>query len=151
VKNEKLVSVVEDVMANDYVAGEGVRFFSKASFSSRWADQEIGRKEMSESLIAFSVDMTEDEIHELPDAVDLLGDFPEAQASSIAEQTKMFKGVDELEGILGLDSLRPMRNAEGNLFLKSMMPLNTVCFRGHTHRKKGSGDFKLTQNGRGRT
>jgi len=70
VKNEKLVSVVEDVMANDYVAGEGVRFFSKDSFSSRWANQEIGRKEMSESLIAFSVDMTEDEIHELPDAVD---------------------------------------------------------------------------------
>ena len=150
VKNEKLVSVVEDVMANDYVAGEGVRFFSQESFSKCWADQEIGRKEMSESLVAFSVDMTEDEIHELPDALDLLGDFPEAQAESIAENTKMFRGVDELEGILGLSALRPMRNAEGNLFLKSMMPLNTVCFRGHTNRKKKSDrKFRVTQNGRG--
>lgn len=149
VKNEKLVSVVEDVMANDYVAGEGVRFFSQEQFSKRWADQEIGRKEMSESLIAFSVDMTKDEIHELPDAVDLLGDFPEAQAGSIAENTKMFRGVEELEGILGLSALRPMRNAEGNLFLKSMMPLNTVCFRGHTNRKAKGKKFRVTQNGRG--
>ena len=50
-----MYTVVEDVMANDYVAGEGVNFFSKASFESRWNDQEIGRKEMSESLIAFSL------------------------------------------------------------------------------------------------
>ena len=111
VKNEKLVSVVEDVMANDYVSGEGVKFFTQASFGKRWQDQEIGRKE-----------------------------------------TKMFRGVDELEKILGLSALRPMRNAEGNLFLKSMMPLNTVCFRGHTYRKadnKATTKFKLTQNGRG--
>ena len=145
-----MYTVVEDVMANDYVSGEGIRFFTADSFASRWQDQEIGRKEMSESLIAFSVDMTEEQIHELPDAIDLLGDFPEAQAESIAESTKMFKHVDELESILGLGALRPMRNAEGNLFLKSMMPLNTVCFRGHTNRKKkGTGEFKVTQNGRG--
>lgn len=155
-----MYTVVEDVMANDYVAGEGVKFFSKASFSKRWADQEIGRKEMSESLIAFSVDMDDNpatnkhKIHELPDALDLLGDFPEAQEGSIAEDTKMFEGVDVLEKELNLGSLRPMRNAEGNLFLKSMMPLNTVCFRGHTYRSvKDSngvfGKFKLTQNGRG--
>ena len=152
VKNEKLVSVVEDVMANDYVSGEGVKFFTQASFGKRWQDQEIGRKEMSESLIAFSVDMSDSEITGLPDALDLLGDFPEAQAGSIAEETKMFRGVDELEKILGLSALRPMRNAEGNLFLKSMMPLNTVCFRGHTYRKadnKATTKFKLTQNGRG--
>merc|ERR1712224_783536 len=101
--------------------------------------------------IAFSVDMSETEIAELPDAIDLLGDFPEAQAGSIAENTKMFKGVEVLEQKLGLSSLRPMRNAEGNLFLKSMMPLNTVCFRGHTYRKKNGANatFKLTQNGRG--
>lgn len=152
VKNEKLVSVVEDVMANDYVSGEGVKFFENPeAFRSRWQDQEIGRKEMSESLIAFSVDMDKDAIQELPDALDLLGDFPEAQAGSIAENTKMFTGVDELERKLGLEALRPMRNAEGNLFLKSMMPINTVCFRGHTARRvTGSGDkFVVTQNGRG--
>ena len=156
VKNEKLVSVVEDVMANDYVAGEGVKFFTQASFTKRWADQEIGRKEMSESLIAFSVDMDDNpktnkpKIAELPDALDLLGDFPEAQEGSIAEDTKMFEGVDVLESALNLMSLRPMRNAEGNLFLKSMMPLNTVCFRGHTYRSTDKGNtFKLTQNGRG--
>ena len=147
-----MYTVVEDVMANDYVSGEGVKFFENPeAFRSRWQDQEIGRKEMSESLIAFSVDMSEDEIQELPDALDLLGDFPEAQAGSIAENTKMFKGVDDLERILGLEALRPMRNAEGNLFLKSMMPINTVCFRGHTIRKKKGDDekFVVTQNGRG--
>lgn len=151
VKNEKLVSVVEDVMANDYVSGEGIKFFeSPKDFAERWDNQEIGRKEMSQSLIAFSVDMNAKEIHALPDALDLLGDFPEAQQSSIAESTQMFKGVEELEKVLGLSALRPMRNAEGNLFLKSMMPINTVCFRGHTYRRTGSqGDWKLTQNGRG--
>ena len=112
-----MYTVVEDVMANDYVAGEGVNFFDKASFRERWDQQEIGRKEMSESLIAFSVDMTEDEITALPDALDLLGDFPEAQQGSIAENTKMFRGVEVLERELGLSALRPMRNAEGNLFL----------------------------------
>lgn len=152
VKNEKLVSVVEDVMANDYVSGEGIKFFETPNdFAKRWDNQEIGRKEMSESLIAFSVDMDEKAIHALPDALDLLGDFPEAQQSSIAESTKMFKGVEKLEAVLGLSALRPMRNAEGNLFLKSMMPINTVCFRGHTYRrvKNNNEQWKLTQNGRG--
>jgi len=157
-----MYTVVEDVMANDYVSGEGVNFFSAETFSSRWNDQEIGRKEMSESLIAFSVDMEVKEIHQLPDAIDLLGDFPEAQSGTIAEHTKMFRGVEDLESLLGLSSLRPMRNAEGALFLKSMMPLNTVCFRGHTARRKGkakaigggmeqdpAAKFRVTQNGRG--
>lgn len=69
-KNEKLVSVVEDVMANDYVSGEGVNFFTAESFRKRWDEQEIGRKEMSESLIAFSVEMDAKKIHELPDAIE---------------------------------------------------------------------------------
>ena len=182
VKNEKLVSVIEDVMvstvydisayfklcctcipdalhkyphyislqANDYVSGEGTKFFSKESFQERWNNQDIGRKQMSESLIAFSVDMSPQEIHELPDAIDLLGDFPEAQAGTVSEGVKMFKGVEILENLLGLGALRPMRNAEDNLYLKSMMPINTVCFRGHTVRKKdGDNKFVVTQNGRG--
>lgn len=148
-----MYTVVEDVMANAYVSGEGVKFFSKESFEKCWREQEIGRKAMSQSLIAFSVDMDGDDqkkIAELPDALDLLGDFPEAQKGSIAEETQMFEGVSILERELGLEALRPMRNAEGNLFLKSMMPLNTVCFRGHTYRSDDDGaTWKLTQNGRG--
>ena len=89
----------------------------------------------------------------------------------------MFDGVNKLESELKLSKLRPMRNSEGNLFLKSMvsnifyltktrlalsfltfpahpppqMPLNTVMFRGHTLRRDATskGDFKVTQNGRG--
>ena len=84
----------------------------------------------------------------------MLGDFPEAAQGAIAEDTTMFEGVSTLESILGLGQLRPMRNAEDGLFLKSMMPLNTVMFRGHTKRAKDSDpnkrtDFKVTQGGRG--
>ena len=69
----------------------------------------------------------------------------------------MFEGVDVLEEILQLQQLRPMRNAESGLFLKSIQPLNTVMFRGHTKRAKGTAkttapsakDFVVTQAGRG--
>ena len=132
------------------MSGEGVGFFNKTDFSNSWTNQTIGRKEETNSLIAFSTYDDVDKIHTYPDALDLLGDFPEAQTASIAEETTMFEGVSELERILGLGALRPMRNAEDGLFLKSSMPLNTVVFRGHTKRRKGRfGKFKTTQAGRG--
>lgn len=132
------------------MSGEGVGFFDKADFSNSWTNQTIGRKEERNSLIAFSTYDDIDKIHTYPDALDLLGDFPEAETASIAEETTMFEGVAELETTLGLGSLRPMRNAEDGLFLKSSMPLNTVVFRGHTKRRTGNtGEFKITQAGRG--
>ena len=91
----------------------------------------------------------EAEIEKYPDSLDLLGNFPDAQEGQI-ETPVMFEGVSELETELGLQKLRPMRNSEGNLFLKSMMPLNTVMFRGHTIRQKTpNAEWKVTQNGRG--
>lgn len=132
------------------MSGEGVGFYDKETFGNAWTNQTIGRKEERNSLIAFSTRDDVDKIHTYPDALDLLGDFPEAETASIAEETTMFEGVAELESTLRLDTLRPMRNAEDGLFLKSTMPLNTVVFRGHTKRRTGkTGPFKLTQAGRG--
>merc|ERR1712167_211520 len=44
--------------------------------------------------------------------------------------TRAFRDVQKLESKLGLGALRPLRQAEGNLFLRASTPLNTVMFRG---------------------
>lgn len=136
--------------ANDYVSGEGVNFYDRSKFLDAWTNQTIGRKEQKYSLIAFATADNEEKIKAYPDAIDMLGDFPEAEQGMIADDTTMFEGVDKLEEILELGQLRPMRNAENGLFLKSMMPLNTVMFRGHTKRAKSStSPFVVTEGGRG--
>ena len=60
------------------------------------------------------------------------------------------EGVADLEDKLQLNHLRPLRNAEVSLFLKSMQSLNTVCFRGHTKvRKSGEDAWKIRDRGTG--
>lgn len=74
-----------------------------------------------------------------------MGDFPTAATASLAENTQTFRGVSELESKLGLGALRPLRQAEGNLFLRASTPLNTVCFRGMQYTQKTGEKARLTQ------
>ena len=123
VKNPKLLSVVEDVFCNDYVSGEGHEFFSADEFETHWSQQDIGTKRCRKSLIAWAVPAGT--AKGLPDAIDLMGDFPSAQSNVLAEGTRTFDGVQRLEAALQLGALRPLRQSEGNLFLRASTPLNT--------------------------
>ena len=153
VKNPKLVSVVEDVFCQDYVAGEGHLFFDKDTFSEAWMDQSIGTKRCRQSLMAWAV--PKGTAKNLPDAIDLMGDFPLAASNELSTQTKAFEGVQVLERQLGLGALRPLRQAEGNLFMRASTPLNTVMFRGMQYTQKavaGSAEAskpRITQLGTG--
>lgn len=151
VKNPKLVSVVEDIFCNDYVTGEGTEFFDDAQeFKDHWMDQAIGTKRCRKSLLAWSVPAGEG--RSLPDAIDLMGDFPLAASNELAADTKTFTGVRQLETDLGLGALRPLRQSEGNLFLRASTPLNTVMFRGMQYTQKAGvngGKPRITQLGTG--
>lgn len=70
VKNPKLVSVVEDVFCQDYVAGEGHTFFDLQGFKDAWMDQSIGTKRCRQSLLAWRVPAGK--AKDLPDAIDLM-------------------------------------------------------------------------------
>lgn len=150
VKNDKMVSVVEDIMANAYVSGEGIDWFTQKSFEDAWNASQIGTKECNFSLIAMSTKSSPEEIRKLPDAIDILGDFPDDAVSNMNANTHSPEGVADLESELQLNHLRPLRNAEVSLFLKSMQSLNTVCFRGHTKvRKSGEDAWKIRDRGTG--
>ena len=161
VKQPKMVSVVEDVFTQGYVSGEGTSFFEDAKdFKDHWSNQDIGTKKCRKSLIAWCVDSskTRQDIDNLPDALDLLGEFPNAQESYISGQADIIPGQQSLEKSLGLSTLRPMRQEEGNLFLRAHTPLNTVCFRAKRYARqveKVAGDrdadtqVRLTHNGTG--
>ena len=60
----------------------------------------------------------------------------------------MFKGGN-VEQLLGLSALRPMRNAEGNLYLKSMMPIIPSASEDTPFARRITDKFVVTQNGRG--
>lgn len=122
-KNPKLLSVVEDVFCNDYVSGEGHEFFTAAEFEEHWSQQNIGTKRCRKSLIAWAV--PKGKAKALPDSIDIMGDFPSAQSNVLAEGTRSFDGVQRLEVALRLGALRPLRQSEGNLFLRASTPLNT--------------------------
>lgn len=145
-----MVSVVEDVMARAYVAGEGVSFFDKTSFTAAWQNSQIGTKECDHSLIAMSTSSSVDDIQELPDAIDMLGDFPDDAAETLSANTQSPADVGKLEAELGLGMMRIGRNQEKDVFLKSMQSLNTVCFKAHTKRRKKDGDpWVVTERGTG--
>lgn len=175
VKNPKLVSVVEgklwcakvfprslsycflltyllyplstDVFCQDYIGGEGHEFFKDAEeFSKHWNQQEIGTKRCRKSLLAWAVPAGK--AKGLPDAIDLMGDFPHSEHNALAEDTRTFDGVRSLEDKLMLGALRPLRQSEGNLFLRASTGLNTVMFRGmqYTQSKtKNGGKPRITQ------
>lgn len=88
----------------------------------------------------------------LPEALDLLGSFPHSAAQQLSDE-QHFPNADILEKILELQQLRPARDAEAELYLKSMLPLNTVMFRGHTLRRNkrvpGQENWTVTEIGRG--
>ena len=88
----------------------------------------------------------------LPEALDLLGSFPHSAAQQLSDE-QHFPNADILEEILQLGQLRPARDAEAELYLKSMLPLNTVMFRGHTLRRNTKAtpaqDWTVTEIGRG--
>merc|ERR1719502_785693 len=89
----------------------------------------------------------------LPEALDLLGSFPHSAAQQLSDE-QHFPNANILEQILQLGQLRPARDAEAELYLKSMLPLNTVMFRGHTIRRntKAGGqqaNWTVTEIGRG--
>lgn len=84
----------------------------------------------------------------MPDAIDLLGDFPHSEHNALADDTRAFHGVRELEDELMLGALRPMRQAEGNLFMRASTGLNTVMFRGMQYTQsaaKKNGTPRITQ------
>ena len=157
VKQPKMVSVVEDVFTQGYVSGEGTAFFETASkFQESWRQQEIGTKRCRESLIAWMIDSTytRQDIDKLPDALDLLGEFPNTEQNYISGQSDVIPDQPSLESKLGLETLRPMRQEEGNLFLRAHTPLNTVCFRAKRYARGGPGrsstePARLTHNNTG--
>ena len=134
---------MEDVFCNDYVSGEGHEFFSEEEFQMHWQNQDIGTKRCRKSLLAWAV--PKGEARELPDAIDLMGDFAGAESATLAENTRTFRGVIDLETKLGLGALRPLRQAEGNLFLRASTPLNTVMFRGMQYCQKTGESARITQ------
>lgn len=142
-----LYPIFTDVFCQDYVAGEGHTFFTAQDFKDAWMDQTIGTKRCRQSLMAWRVPAGT--AKDLPDAIDLMGDFPLAASNELATQTKTFAGVQELEQALGLGALRPLRQAEGNLFLRASTPLNTVMFRGMQYTQKGADKPRITQLGTG--
>lgn len=126
--------IFADVFANEYISGEGIQFFDKVdtkpdSFKSHWSNQTIGTKECDRSLLAFATTMKTDKIKELPCAIDLLGDFPNQVRGNLAS-TKTVEEAKEIEDALGIGSLRAMRDAEADSYLKNMMvrssPLSPV-------------------------
>ena len=123
-------------MANAYVSGEGAEFFDAKSFRDAWENSQIGTKECQFSLIAMSTSSTKDEIDALPDAIDLLGDFPDDAAANMSANVKSPNDIRFLENALNLGMMRIGRNQEKDVFLKSMQTLNTVCFRAHTKRRR---------------
>lgn len=169
IKQPKMVSVVEDVFTQGYVSGEGTAFFSDArEFKDCWQSQDIGTKKCNKSLIAWCIPSKNDEkngigysrqdIDSMPDALDLLGEFPNMAQANLVGGADIIPFQNDLESTLGISTLRPMRQEEGNVFLRAHTPLNTVCFRAKRYARQETtvdGDrnkdqqARLTHNGTG--
>jgi len=122
VKRPKRCAIAENIFAQGYVGGEGVKFYSKATLTDDITNGAQGSDDCQGSLIAWGVPA--DSADSLSTVIDMTGKFEAYHPVSSTEEH--FVG----SGILA-DMLRDGQvHAQTDDFFQPTEPFNTVCCRG---------------------
>lgn len=148
VKQEKNISIAEDIFAQRYIRGEGTEFFE----SAEQFNEQLSEDRFTRDLIAVRVGDKEGAAPGTPDVtnpLDLTGYYSPAtlDASNVdMETTKTYGSCDEVNQKLDFKSLRTYGD-NADVFLSPLRQLNTICFQGMQidHDKDGNYGI-ITQN-----
>lgn len=140
VKRPKRYAIAEDVFAQGYVSGEGIRFFTEDSYRDANGSAKIGSSEMHDSLIAWAVPAGS--TAGLSEAIDMSGSFSGEYFSDYNDDGEHFVGSGALSSILGVEEM----GGDSDQFLSDVQHINTVCFRGSQKEWDGAAWGKATKN-----
>jgi hypothetical protein len=146
VKRPKRYAIAENVFAQGYVGGEGVKFYTRQTLAQDIEDGTQGSDDCLGSLIAWGVPA--DSTDSLPPVIDITGKFATNHAVSSTEEH--FPGSAILADMVSNGQV----HAETDYFFQPTEPFNTICCRGAQYTElfsRGDGDMhsKLTHLNQG--
>ena len=144
VKRPKNYQIVEDVMSQGYIGGEGTDVFTLKQLKTAFASGEMGRGGQP-SIIAVLTDGGQPR----DNVLDITGRFHQSIYDQYTnEDTKEhYKGSAKAYDAMVGGLIEPYRANPNDEFLQRVKRYNTVCFRGMQYTaqsEKGGGGFKLT-------
>jgi hypothetical protein len=151
VKRPKNYCIIEDVMSQGYVGGEGVEPFADADdYKTHRGLGTLGRGG-TPSLVVVRVPTNSTD--KLANCIDITGRFHPSvyerfHGDYASGQGEHYEGSKAVYNELGLQDVDPYRNTDDDSFLNRVQRINTVCFQGCEGVEKG-GQFRITKLNQG--
>jgi len=149
VKRPKNYVIIEDVMSQGYVGGEGVQAFEDAGEYVAARQRGSLGKGASADIVVVSIPANA----EIKNCLDITGRFHpsvyerfNADLANLSEE--LYPGSAATYGALRLKDVDPYRQSDNDEFINRVQRINTVCFRG-CEGKQVDGLFVVTQLNQG--
>ena len=122
VKRPKRYAIAENIFAQGYVGGEGIKFYTRQTLAQDIEDGTQGSDDCQGSLIAWGVPAGSTD--SLPPVLDITGKFSANYAVSSTEEH--FPGSSILADMVSNGQV----HTENDDFFQATEPFNTICCRG---------------------
>lgn len=149
VKRPKNYVIIEDVMSQGYVGGEGVQAFEDAGEYVAARQRGSLGKGASADIVVVSIPANA----EIKNCLDITGRFHpsvyerfNADLANLSQE--LYPGSAATYGALQLKDVDPYRQSDNDEFINRVQRINTVCFRG-CEGKQVDGLFVVTQLNQG--
>ena len=141
VKRPKNYQIIEDVMAQGYIGGEGIDVYDSDKIADALAKGEMGRGGQP-SIIAVKTSGGQPR----DNVLDITGRFHQSIYDQYTNEdtTEHYQGSAAAYSVMMGDLIEPYRSSPNDEFLQRVKRYNTVCFRGMQYTEQSDKSFKLT-------
>lgn len=151
VKRPKNYVIIEDIFAQGYVGGEGLKPFNVDQYNTARASGTLGHGHVQDIIV---VKIPGGSAADLNCCIDLTGRFHPSvyerfHGDYASSQEEHYPGSARIYEMLHLRDVDPYRQTDADEFQNRVQRLNTVCFRGCEGKDDGGGNFVITHLNKG--
>lgn len=150
VKRPKNYVIIEDIFAQGYVGGEGLKPYKVDQYIEALASGNLGKGHVEDIIV---VKIPEGTAKNLNSCIDLTGRFHPSvyerfHGDYASSQEEHYPGSSSIYEMLHLRDVDPYRQTDADEFQNRVQRLNTVCFRG-CEGTSNNGVFRITHLNKG--
>jgi len=150
VKRPKNYVIIEDIFAQGYVGGEGLKPYKLSDYREALASGNLGKGHVADIIV---VKIPEGKAKNLNCCIDLTGRFHPSvyerfHGDYASSQEEHYPGSSRIYEMLNLREVDPYRQTDADEFQNRVQRLNTVCFRG-CEGTSDNGVFRITHLNQG--
>jgi hypothetical protein len=150
VKRPKNYVIIEDIFAQGYVGGEGLKPYTLAKYREALASGNLGKGHVEDIIV---VKIPTGTAKNLNCCIDLTGRFHPSvyerfHGDYASSQEEHYPGSARIYELLQLRDVDPYRQTDADEFQNRVQRLNTVCFRG-CEGTSDNGVFRITHLNKG--